>query len=160
MDRIRPWLILVGVFLLQFFLSELLAIQYYRPDFVVIFILYFGIFFGSYYGIIAGFIIGIFIDLTPLASYFGLSSMTYSITGYLAGHLQDKYIRWSPFAFHIAWLCIIAFHFFLFTYVRYQLLFEVDLLQYLLRWFLTMTYTLIFLLILQFFFPVKRIQGA
>ena len=68
MDRIRPWLILVGVFLLQFFLSELLAIQYFRPDFVVIFILYFGLFFGSYYGVVAGFIIGIFIDLTPLAS--------------------------------------------------------------------------------------------
>ena len=160
MDRIRPWLILVGVFLLQFFLSELLAIQYYRPDFVVIFILYFGLFFGSYYGVVAGFIIGIFIDLTPLASYFGLSSLIYSITGYLAGHLQDKYIRWSPLAFHVAWLSIIVFHFFLFTYVRYQLLFEVDILQYLLRWFLTMTYTLIFLLILQFFFPIKRIQGA
>ena len=79
MDRIRPWLILVCVFLLQFFISELLAIKYYRPDFVVIFILYFGLFFGSYYGVIAGFIIGIFIDLTPLASYFGLSSMTLSL---------------------------------------------------------------------------------
>ena len=160
MDQIRPWLILVGVFILQFFLSELLAIQYYRPDFVVIFILYFGLFFGSYYGVIAGFIIGLFIDLTPLASYFGLSSMTYSITGFLAGQLKDKYIRWSLIAFHAAWLCIIAFHFFVFTYVRYQLLFEVDILQYLLRWFLTMSYTLIFLLILQFFFPIKRIQGA
>ena len=77
MDRIRTWLILVGGFLLQFFLSELLAIQYFRPDFVVIFILYFGLFFGSYYGVVAGFIIGIFIDLTPLASYFGLCSLTY-----------------------------------------------------------------------------------
>ena len=160
MDRIRPWLILVGVFLLQFFLSELLAIQYYRPDFVVIFILYFGLLFGSYYGVIAGFIIGLFIDLTPLASYFGLSSMTYSITGFLAGQLKDKYIRLSLFTFHAAWICIIAFHFFVFTYVRYQLLFEVDILQYILRCFLTMSYTLIFLLILQFFFPIKRIQGA
>ena len=160
MDRIRRWLILVGVFLLQFFLSELLAVQDYRPDFVVIFILYFGLLVGSFYGVIAGFIIGILIDLTPLVSYFGLSSLIYSITGYLAGQLQDKYIRWSPFVFHAAWLCIIAFHFLIFTYVRYQLLFEVDMLQYLLRWFLTMTYTLIILLILQFFFPIKRIQGA
>ncbi len=160
MDRIRPWLILVGVFILQFILSDLLAIKYYRPDFVVIFILYFGLIFGSYYGVIAGFIIGLFIDLTPLASYFGLSSMTYSITGFLAGRLKDKYIRWSLFAFHAAWIFIIAFHFFVFTYVRYQLLFEVNVLQYLLRWFLTMSYTLIILLILQFFFPIKRIQGA
>ena len=160
MDRIRPWLILVGVFLLQFFLSELLAVQDYRPDFVVIFILYFGLLVGSFYGVIAGFIIGLLIDLTPLVSYFGLSSLIYSITGYLAGQLQDKYIRWSLFAFHAAWLCIIAFHFLVFTYVRYQLLFEVDILKYLLRWFLTMSYTLIFLLILQFFFPIKRIQGA
>ena len=38
--------------------------------------------------------------------------------------------------------------------------FEVDILQYLLRWFLTMSYTLIILLILQFFFPIKRIQSA
>jgi len=115
MDRIRPWLILVGVFLLQFFLSELLAVQDYRPDFVVIFILYFGLLVGSFYGVIAGFIIGILIDLTPLVSYFGLSSLIYSITGYLAGQLQDKYIRWSLFAFHAAWLCIIAFHFLVFT---------------------------------------------
>ena len=160
MDRKRPWLTLVGVFLLQFFLSEILAIRYYRPDFVVIFILYFGLLFGSYYSVIAGFIIGVFIDLTPLASYFGLSPMTYSITGYLSGHLQDKYIRWSPLTFHAAWLCIIAFHFLVLTYVRYQQLFEIDMLQYLLRWFLTMTYTLVFLLILQFFFPINRIQSA
>ncbi|GIS70994.1 MAG: hypothetical protein CM1200mP10_05710 [Candidatus Neomarinimicrobiota bacterium] len=84
--------------------------------------------------------------------------MTYSITGFLAGQLKDKYIRWSLFPFMPHGILLLSF--FCIHLRAYQLLFEVDILQYLLRWFLTKSYTLIFLLILQFFFPIKRIQGA
>ena len=116
--------------------------------------------FCSYYAVLAGFFIGLLVDLTPMASYFGISPLTYSITGYLSGHLQNKYNRLSPFIFHSIWIIIIAFHFIIFTYIKYQLLFEIDKLQFIFRWFSSFIYTLFFLLIMQYFFPIRRIQNA
>ncbi len=160
MKDIKIWFLLIFIFFFQYLLSDLLTIRYYRPDFIVIYILYFGLYFGSYYGVLAGFFIGLLVDLTPMASYFGISPLTYSITGYLSGHLQNKYNRLSPFIFHSIWIIIIAFHFIIFTYIKYQLLFEIDKLQFILRWFSSFIYTLFFLLVMQYFFPIRRIQNA
>ena len=156
MKDIKIWFLLIFIFLFQYLLSDLLTIRYYRPDFIVIYILYFGLYFGSYYGVLAGFFIGLLVDLTPMASYFGISPLAYSITGYLSGHLQNKYNRLSPFIFHSIWIIIIAFHFIIFTYIKYQLLFEIDKLQFIFRWFSSFIYTLFFLLIMQYFFPIRR----
>ena len=160
MKDIKIWFLLIFIFFFQYLLSDLLTIRYYRPDFIVIYILYFGLYFGSYYGVLAGFFIGLLVDLTPMASYFGISPLTYSITGYLSGHLQNKYNRLSPFIFHSIWIIIIAFHFIIFTYIKYQLLFEIDKLQFILRWFSSFIYTLFFLLVMQYFFPIRRMQNA
>ena len=86
MKDIKIWFLLIFIFFFQYLLSDLLTIRYYRPDFIVIYILYFGLYFGSYYGVIAGFFIGLLVDLTPMASYLGISPLAYSITGYLSGH--------------------------------------------------------------------------
>ena len=160
MKDIKIWFLLIFIFFFQYLLSDLLTIRYYRPDFIVIYILYFGLYFGSYYGVLAGVFIGLLVDLTPMASYFGISPLTYSITGYLSGHLQNKYNRLSPFIFHSIWIIIIAFHFIIFTYIKYQLLFEIDKLQFIFRWFFSFIYTLFFLLVMQYFFPIRRIQNA
>lgn len=160
MKDIKIWFLLIFIFFFQYLLSDLLTIRYYRPDFIVIYILYFGLYFGSYYGVLAGFFIGLLVDLTPTASYFGISPLTYSITGYLSGHLQNKYNRLSPFIFHSIWIIIIAFHFIIFTYIKYQLLFEIDKLQFIFRWFSSFIYTLFFLLVIQYFFPIRRIKNA
>ena len=160
MKDIKIWFLLIFIFFFQYLLSDLLTIRYYRPDFIVIYILYFGLYFGSYYGVLAGFFIGLLVDLTPMASYFGISPLTYSITGYLSGLLQNKYNRLSPFIFHSIWIIIIAFHFIIFTYIKYQLLFEIDKLQFIFRWFSSFIYTLFFLLVMQYFFPIRRIQNA
>ena len=117
-------------------------------------------FFGPFYGVISGFCIGLLVDFTPMVSYFGISPLTYSITGFFAGHLQNKYNRLSPFVFHSIWVVLIAFHFLIFTYFKYQLLFEIDKLQFIFRWFASYIYTLFFLLIFQYFFPIKAIQNA
>ena len=160
MKDFKIWLLLLVVFIFQYLLSDILTIKYYRPDFIVIYILYFGLFFGPFYGVISGFCIGLLVDFTPMVSYFGISPLTYSITGYFAGHLQNKYNRLSPFVFHSIWIVLIAFHFLVFTYFKYQLLFEIDKLQFIFRWFASYIYTLFFLLIFQYFFPIKAIQNA
>ena len=95
-----------------------------------------------------------------MVSYFGISSLTYSLTGFLAGYLQNKYNRLSPFVFHFMWIIVIAFHFMVFTYIKYQLLFEIDKLQFIFRWFVSFMYTLFFLLVFQYFFPIKEVQNA
>ena len=160
MKDFKIWLLLLVVFIFQYLLSDILTIKYYRPDFIVIYILYFGLFFGPFYGVISGFCIGLLVDFTPMVSYFGISPLTYSITGFFAGHLQNKYNRLSPFVFHSIWIVLIAFHFLVFTYFKYQLLFEIDKLQFMFRWFASYIYTLFFLLIFQYFFPIKAIQNA
>ncbi|MED5266609.1 MAG: rod shape-determining protein MreD [Candidatus Neomarinimicrobiota bacterium] len=160
MKDFKIWLLLLVVFIFQYLLSDILTIKYYRPDFIVIYILYFGLFFGPFYGVISGFCIGLLVDFTPMVSYFGISPLTYSITGFFAGHLQNKYNRLSPFVFHSIWIVLIAFHFLVFTYFKYQLLFEIDKLQFIFRWFASYVYTLFFLLIFQYFFPIKAIQNA
>tara|TARA_B100000686_G_scaffold314109_1_gene359932 strand:+ start:378 stop:860 length:483 start_codon:yes stop_codon:yes gene_type:complete len=160
MKDFKIWLLLLVVFIFQYLLSDILTIKYYRPDFIVMYILYFGLFFGPFYGVISGFCIGLLVDFTPMVSYFGISPLTYSITGFFAGHLQNKYNRLSPFVFHSIWIVLIAFHFLVFTYFKYQLLFEIDKLQFIFRWFASYVYTLFFLLIFQYFFPIKEIQNA
>ena len=160
MKDFKIWLLLLVVFIFQYLLSDILTIKYYRPDFIVIYILYFGLFFGPFYGVISAFCIGLLVDFTPMVSYFGISPLTYSITGFFAGHLQNKYNRLSPFVFHSIWIVLIAFHFLVFTYFKYQLLFEIDKLQFIFRWFASYIYTLFFFLIFQYFFPIKAIQNA
>ena len=160
MKDFKIWLLLLVIFIFQYLLSDILTINHYRPDFIVIYILYFGLFFGPFYGVVSGFCIGLLVDFTPMVSYFGISPLTYSITGFLSGHLQNKYNRLSPFVFHSMWIVLIAFHFLIFTYFKYQLLFEIDKLQFIFRWFASYIYTLFFLLIFQYFFPIKAIQNA
>ena len=111
-------------------------------------------------GVIAGFSIGFLVDITPMVSYFGISPLTYYLTGFFSGYLQNRYNRLSPFVFHSLWIILIAFHFMIFSYIKYHLLFEIDKVQFIFRWFASFMYTLFFLLILQYFFPIKELQNA
>jgi len=160
MKDIRIWSLLIIVFIIQFLLSDILTIQYYRPDFMVIYILYFGLYFGPFYGVLGGFFIGLLVDITPMVSYFGISPLTYSLTGFFSGYLQNRYNRVSPFVYHSLWIILIAFHFLIFSYIKYQLLFEIDKVLFMFRWLSSFLYTLFFLLILQYFFPIKELKNA
>ena len=160
MKDIRIWSLLIIVFIIQFLLSDILTIQYYRPDFMVIYILYFGLYFGPFYGVLGGFFIGLLVDITPMVSYFGISPLTYSLTGFFSGYLQNRYNRVSPFVYHSLWIVLIAFHFLIFSYIKYQLLFEIDKVLFIFRWLSSFLYTFFFLLILQYFFPIKELKNA
>lgn len=148
-------LTLLAVFFLQFYLSEFMSINMIRPDFMSIFILYTAIKFGRFYGVIAGFILGLLSDLAGVGSYFGLSSLTYSITGYLAGFLKDKYNRLIPLYFHLIWVGVILLQFLIYSFIRYQYLYETDMITFMEKWILTMGYTMGFILILQLIIPFR-----
>ena len=149
-----------GVFFLQFFLSEFMSINMIRPDFMTIFVLYTAIKFGRFYGVIAGFTLGLLTDLAGVSSYFGLSSLIYSFSGYLAGYLKNQYNRLIPIYFHLSWVSIILFQFLVYCFVRYQYLYETNLIQFTIKWVLTMGYTMGFILVLQLIFPFKIYSHA
>jgi hypothetical protein len=52
----------------------------------------------------------------------------------------------------------LAFHFFLFSYVRYQFLFETNGPLFWKKWSLTLGYTLGFFLAAQFVYPLKDVE--
>jgi rod shape-determining protein MreD len=157
MKWVRIYSPAIVVFLLQYYLSDLLAIRSVRADFIFIYVLYLGIWRGSFTAVIAGFVLGFLSDLAGVGSYFGLSSIVYVLVGYLAGFLQGRYQRWIPFYFHLSWIIIGLFCFFVYAYIRYQFLFETDLAAFLGMWLMTAGYTFGFLAILQFLFPLKEI---
>lgn len=150
----------LGVFTIQFILVDFLSINMIRPDFLVIYIFYFSLSNARYKGIILGFIIGLLSDLTGVGSYFGLTSLTLSITAYLTGFLNGKYERLLPYFFHSIWISILALHFLIITYVKFQILYETNFFDFLLKFIFTFGYTMMFFFVVQFFFPVKDATRA
>lgn len=156
MNSTKIFFPIIGLFLLQFLLSDFLSIKGIRPDFILIYILYTSIRYGNIYGVIVGFFLGILVDLVGVGSFFGLTSLTFVITGYLAGFLQDKNDTMIPAYFHLNWFCIVLIHFFVYSFVRYQDLFENNLYVFWSTWFWTTGYTCGFLLILQMIYPIQE----
>ncbi len=144
------------VWLLQLLFSDLLAIGSIRPDFCLILILYWSIYYGRTLGIISGFIFGLIVNLSGIGLFFGISSLTYAITGYLAGSIRMMRSRITPFHFTILWILIIFIQFFVYCTIQYQDLFVLDINVFWSKWFGTSIYTLSFIGILQFIIPLSR----
>ena len=148
------------VFFIQFFLVDLLSIKMIRLDFLVIYIFYISVVFGKTRGVLIGFSLGLLSDLSGVGSLFGLAPLTLSTTAYLSGLLHGKYERLLPYVFHSAWISIIAAHFLLISYFRFQTVFVSDPITFWLRWFMSFSYNMLFFLIVQFFYPVKEASRA
>ncbi|RMF07047.1 MAG: hypothetical protein D6762_08340, partial [Candidatus Neomarinimicrobiota bacterium] len=118
-------------------------------------ILYLAVGAGSFPAIIVGFSAGLLLDLLGVGSYFGLTSLLYVITGYLGGFLRGKYARLSPALFTSLWVGLLVLVFFLYSFFRYQLFWDEDLVRFVNYWLLTAGYTLGFAGILQFVVPLK-----
>jgi len=144
------------VWLLQLLFSDLLAIGSIRPDFCLILILYWSINYGRTLGIISGFIFGLIVNLSGIGLFFGISSLTYAITGYLAGSIRMMRSRITPFHFTILWILIIFIQFFVYCIIQYQDLFVLNINVFWSKWFGTSIYTLSFIGILQFIIPLSR----
>ena len=150
----------IGVFMVQFLLVDFLSLNMIRPDFLVIYIFYISLVYGKMTGVSTGFLLGLLSDLSGVGSFFGLSPLSLSVTAYLTGYLNGKYERMLPYLFHGAWISIIGFHFIIISYVRFQSILFSDPISFWIKCFLSFSYTMMFLLIIQFFYPVKEASHA
>ena len=148
------------VLLFQILFVESLTISTIRPDFLVLFVLYITIIEGRLVGVIMAFTIGLISDLSGVGSYFGLSSLSLSITAYFSGFLYSKYERLLPYIFHSIWIIIILFHFYLISYFRFQTVYLSDKTEFIIIWMMSFGYSLIFFIIMQYFFPLKEASHA
>ena len=160
MNKINIILVSLVVLLFQLFFIDFLTINNIRPDFLIIYILYIALIYGRLVSIILAFIIGLISDLLGVSSYLGLTPLTLSITAYLSGFLYGKYERLLPYFFHSYWLATLFLHFFILNYFLFQSLFISDKIDFFIIWFLSYSYTLIFIFILQFFYPLKEASRA
>ena len=150
----------IGVFMAQFLLVDLLSLNMIRPDFLVVYIFYISLVYGKTTGVLTGFLLGLLSDLSGVGSFFGLSPLSLSLTAYLTGYLNGKYERMLPYLFHGAWISIIGFHFIIISYVRFQSILLSDPIAFWIKCFMSFSYTMMFLLIIQFFYPVKEASHA
>jgi rod shape-determining protein MreD len=87
----RSVLLTIPVFLVHVFVVPYLSILHIRPDVLLILIVYFAIREGQVPATIAGFAIGALLDLTGgEASVIGLTALTKSIGGFLAGYFHHE----------------------------------------------------------------------
>ena len=149
-------LITLIVLFFQILFVESLTINAIRPDFLVLFIIYITISNGRLIGLTMGFTIGLISDLSGVGSYFGLSPLSLSITAYFSGFLYSKYERLLPYIFHLIWIIIILFHFYLISYFRFQTVYVSDKIEFIIIWMMSFGYSLIFFIIMQYFFPLKE----
>lgn len=145
---------------IQLLLVDLLSLNLIRPDFLVIFILYLSMIKGKMYGMTVGFTIGFLSNLFGVGSYFGLEALSLTIVGYLGGYLKNIYEKVLPYIFHILWILIILLHFLLICYFRYQNIYISNLFEFLFIWITTTSYTMLFIISIQFIFPFRDASNA
>ena len=146
------------VWLIQLTVADFLMIDTVRPDFIGILIMYWAVKYGRFLGTISGFIFGLIIDFSGSALFFGISPLIYSFTGYLSGNMQGLYSKVNPLYFNIFWVSIFLLQFFIFSIVNYQEILIIDLELFFGKWFGTSIYTISFMIILQFIYPLNRID--
>ena len=146
----------IFVWFLQLMSADLLAINTVRPDFVVIAVLYWSVKNGRLTGIVSGLLIGLLIDLSGTATFFGLSPLVYTITGYLGGNLFEKNQSVNIIYFTLGWVAIIGVQFLIFCLVRYQNILITNYVLFISKWFGTFFYTICFAGILQLFYPINN----
>ena len=145
---------------IQLLLVDLLSLNLIRPDFLVIFILYLSMIKGQMYGMTVGFTIGFLSNLFGVGSYFGLEALSLTIVGYLGGYLKNIYEKVLPYIFHILWILIILLHFLVICYFRYQNIYISNLFEFLFIWITTTSYTMLFIISIQFIFPFRDASNA
>jgi rod shape-determining protein MreD len=146
------------IWITELLLLDTLEINNIRPDFFIVLVLYWSIKYGRTLGIISGFVIGVLVDLSGAASFFGLSPLIYSITGYLSGNLKGLFNKINPILFVFLWVAIIFIQAFIFCLVHNQYLLAINLSLFYKNWFATGLYTLSFIIVLQIIYPIHKIE--
>ncbi len=106
--------------LLQLIVAPWLAIRGVKPDFVLILILFVAVLFGRVSGQLCGFGFGMIMDLIGIGSFLGLSALTKTVAGFLAGYLKGQHNRLNGFTFY-TFICFIIFiHYLIFFLINYH----------------------------------------
>lgn len=157
--KIRNYFIMATVaILLQFVLSNPLSIRLIRPDFILIFILYIAVWEGRFWGVIVGFVFGLLVDFSGVGSYFGLSSLTYSIFSYLAGNLHGRFSKWPPFFFHFTWVMFVILNSFIRSIITQQEVLLHNPATYWTNIVGTAVYGIVLILITNLFLPLGKAE--
>lgn len=139
--------------ILQLIFAELLTINGFQPNIMLLFIILFSMpIESSSRATIIGFLIGFFSDLVLFnGSYLGLSSLVFSICAYFASQVSFNFAHRN---FDLYWLSLVFLGTGLYSFFRYDFFFFNDILFFLKNWFSIALYT--------FFvgFVVTRILGV
>ena len=155
---IKYFIIVLVTFIFQAWTAEFFSLGTIDPDFCVIVLLYISIKNGGLVGILFGFFIGLFIDLGSSSNqFFGLTPLIYTSTGYFSGFLCGKNEKLSKIYFTLLWVFIILCQFLIFTLIVYQDTLIQDPISFIIKWFFTSLYTLVFLSILQIMIPLHKL---
>ena len=87
-------------------------------------------------------------------------SLTYTISGYLGGVIFKKRARLNHFYFSLSWLIVLLFHFFVYCSIQYQDLWEISRQIFWGKWLGTSIYTISFVAVLQFVYPLNKIDNV
>ena len=92
-----------------------------------------------------------------LISFFGLTPLIYSTTGYFCSYLKGENEKLNKIYFTSIWVIIVLIQFLIFSLIVYQYLLIQSPIQFMVKWLATSLYTLIFLGIFQIIAPLHKL---
>ena len=130
----------VMAIILQLMFAELLTINGFQPNIMLLFIILSSISMESTSrATIIGFLIGLFSDLVLFNGlYLGLSSLVFSICAYFASQVSSNFAYRN---FDLYWLSLVFLGTGLYSFFRYDFFFFNDILFFLKNWFSIALYT-------------------
>jgi rod shape-determining protein MreD len=117
MKIIKPFLLVLSVFIFQTVFSDLIAIKGRKPDFLLITLIFLSFGYGNVIGTTSGFFIGLLQDVIE-TQFIGINALTKSIIGFVAGYFITKQKQKPEFGlifFFCAFLHDVIFYY-IFTY--------------------------------------------
>ncbi len=141
--------------LLQLIVAPWLTIQSIKPDFILILVLYVAILQGRVFGQLFGFSIGLIVDFIGIGSFLGLSALSKTVAGFLAGYLKNSHNRFNSFVYYSIACLVILIHFTIFFLINFKSSgygIQFILLRYILPEFL---YTSIIFILLDYSLPIE-----
>ncbi len=90
-----PWLMVCGI----------------KPDFVLILVLFVAILNGRVVGQLFGFGIGLLVDIIGMGSFMGLSALSKTVAGFLAGFFKNRRNRFNRLMFYALSILIMLIQF-------------------------------------------------
>lgn len=146
-----------GVYLVQLILANWITINGIRPDFFAIFLIYFTIRWGGFHGIVYGFIFGLLMDFAGTGDTFGLMAITYVIIGYVTGFLSSRVFNISTLYLTVGSIFVLIFAMLIDSFFRYPVLFDANFTSFILRWITVSVFTIGFMIVMQYFYPLRRV---